>query len=407
MRILQVVNAYYPPYGSGGVAFVVHNISKALAKRGHKVTVYTTNALDRENSFYPMQNPYNDDGVEVYYFKNIIYKHQIHVYFSKELIEAVRKSIDMYDIVHIHEYRSYISIAVSYYAKKYGIPYVLQVHGSLPRIMAWQKLKLIHDVLFGYRVLRSASRVVALTRAEAEQYKAMGVPEEKIAVIPNGVDLSEYSDLPPRGNFRRKFGIPEEKKIIMYLGRIDRVKGLDILVNAYAYIVNKLKVNNILLVIAGMDFGYLSELKQLLNKLAINSNILLTGPLYGKDKLAAYVDADVFILPSRYEAFGMVILEACACSKPVIASNHKTFSEIIINGETGLLFQTGNVQELVKAIMYVLTHPREAENMGRRARKLIEQKFSLDKVAGSLEALYKEILKEDKVKGERLYINAK
>jgi glycosyltransferase involved in cell wall biosynthesis len=95
----------------------------------------------------------------------------------------------------------------------------LQVHGSLPRIGAKQQLKWIYDVLFGYRLLRDASKVIALTRVEAEQYRRMGVPEEKIAIIPNGIDLSEYAELPPKGVFKKKFNIPEDRKIILYLGQ--------------------------------------------------------------------------------------------------------------------------------------------------------------------------------------------
>ncbi len=98
----------------------------------------------------------------------------------------------------MHNYRSFQNIAVAHYAKKSGVPYVLQAHGSLPKIMGKQRLKWLYDVLFGYRLLKNASKVIALTPFEAQQYIDFGVPEEKIEIIPNGIDLSRYHNFCPK-----------------------------------------------------------------------------------------------------------------------------------------------------------------------------------------------------------------
>jgi glycosyltransferase involved in cell wall biosynthesis len=223
----------------------------------------------------------------------------------------------------------------------------------------------------------------------------MGISDSKIATIPNGINLQEYTDLPRRGSFRRKFSIDEDAKIILFLGRIHEIKGIDFLVKAYAYLLEKLKFKDSLLVIAGPDDGYLVQLKRLLSSMKMGTDdVLLIGPLYGRDKLEAYVDADVFVLPSRYETFPNVILEAYACFKPVIASNVESISDIVVCGETGLLFPVGNIQELAEKISYMLTHSQEAEEMGHRARKRVEDEFSIDKVADSTEVLYDKILEE-------------
>jgi len=386
---------YFPPaYAFGGPVKAVYQVSRELVKRGHKVIVYTSDVKDFDSRLNT--NPFKVvDGIMVHYYRNLamMLVKKLKLFITPQLVSYAREDVNRFDVIHLHEYRTFHNIVVHYYARKYGIPYVLQAHGSLPRIMAWRRLKWVYDVLFGYRLLRDAARVIALTQTEAQQYRAMGVPEDKIAVIPNGIDLSQYANLPPKGSFREKFSVDDDKKIILYLGRIHKIKGLDILVRAYAYVVNKLGVNDGLLVIAGGDDGYLDELELLLSQLRTADNILLTGPLYGKDKLEAYVDADVFILPSRYETFPNVVLEAYACSKPVIASNVQSISDIVIHGKTGLLFRAGNVQELAEMIVYILEHPEEARNMGHRARKLAEEKFSIDKVVDSLEVLYEEILK--------------
>ena len=394
MRILQVINAYYPPYNSGGAAFVAHNISKALAKRGHEVTVYTTNALNRDELFQPKKCPSYDNGVKVYYFMNQIYKPSIHIYFSRDLVEALKKSINRYDLVHSHEYRSYISLVISYYAKRYSTPYILQTHGQLHRIDAWRKLKWFYDVLFGYRLLRDAAKVIALNHVEAEQYRAMGVPEEKIAIIPNGIDLSEYVNLPPKGAFKKKFNIPENGKIILYLGRIHKIKGIDILIKAYAYMRNKMNLRDIVLVIAGPDDGYLNEAKRLAQALDVSNHVLFTGPLYGEDKMAAYIDSEVYVLPSRYETFPMTILEAYACEKPVVASEVGGLRDLVRNGETGLLFKPENVKQLAERIFNILNDDKMAEEMGLKGRNFVEENFAIEKIIEKLEKLYEEAVKK-------------
>jgi glycosyltransferase involved in cell wall biosynthesis len=100
------------------------------------------------------------------------------------------------------------------------------------------------------------------------------------------------------------------------------------------------------------------------------------------------------VLPSRYETFPNVVLEAYACSKPVIASDVEAMQDIVLHGETGLLFQAGNIRELASAIAYILAHPEEAERMGRNARKLVEEKFSINRIVTQLEKLYEKFKNE-------------
>ncbi len=383
MKILQVVNAYYPPYSAGGPAFVAHNVSKALARRGHAVTVFTTNALTQNSLFQPKQNPNYDEGVEIHYFGNMIYKTSHQIYFSKKLVSALRKSIAQYDIVHLHEYRSYIGFVTDYYAKKHNIRYVLQPHGQLPRILGKQRLKWIYDVFFGYRLLRDASKVIALTSMEAEQCRRMGVSEEKIAIIPNGIDLSEYANLPPRGAFRKKFGIDEDEKMILYLGRIHRIKGLDIVAKAFSKVVKEL--DGVKLVVAGPDDGYLDELVSLIRILKIEDTVLIPGPLYGQDKFEAYVDADLFVLPSRYDIWGMTVLEAVLCRTPIILSENCGIASYFKDRE-GLVVES-SPRRLGDAILRKLQHPESKNVLEESYKKLIDE-FDAVKIVSKLEEIY-------------------
>jgi glycosyltransferase involved in cell wall biosynthesis len=387
-----VIPVFSDPFG--GPVTVVRSISKELAKR-HEVTVYTTTALDSKHDCEPKEKEV--DGYRVVYFSRTL-KPVCHSGFfgqlnlSLSMTKAVKENLKKFDTVHVHSWQQFPDLMVHYYSTKYDVPYVLQVHGSLARIGSKRILKWFYDVLFGFRLLRDASKVVALSRVEANQYRCMGVSEEKIAIIPNGIDLSEYANLPPKGAFKRKFGIPEEKKIILYLGRIHKIKGIDFLIKAYAHLINDMHCKDVLLVIAGPDDGYLKEAKSLTSALGISKHVLFTGPLYGQDKLEAYVDSDVVVLPSRYETFPMSVLEAYACGKPVIASKVGGLEDLIINGETGLLFEAGNIKRLTRSIFNLINSDNIAKEMSLKSKNFVRENFTVEKVVEGLEKVYEEVV---------------
>jgi len=169
---------------------VAYQVPRELVKRGHEVVVYTSDAKDF-GSRLRIDSDNDVDGIRVRYFKNLalMLVKKFKLFITPQLISRAKEGVKKFDVIHLHEYRTFQNIVIAHYAKKYGVPYVLQAHGSLPRTMAWQRLKWIYDVLFGYRLLRDASKVIALSRVEADQYGGMDVPEEKIAIIPNGIDL--------------------------------------------------------------------------------------------------------------------------------------------------------------------------------------------------------------------------
>jgi glycosyltransferase involved in cell wall biosynthesis len=387
MNILKVIPVFAPAWQAGGPVHVVYSLACELVKRKHNIYVYTTNFLDTKNNFSFSKREYLFKGIHVTYFKN--YLRWNGVLFSPYMIKSFMKDFRGFDIVHLHTYRGFQDI-MAFLSKIVGIPYILQTHGSLHRI-GKEKLKLIYDTFVGRRILKNASKIIALSALEAKQYRRMGVPEEKITLIPNGIDLSEYADLPPKGSFRKKFGVPEDKKVILYLGRIHRIKGIDFLLKAYAYLIEKIGCKDAVLVIAGPDDGYLSGAKALANSLRISDSALFVGPLYGGDKLAAYVDSDLCVLPSRYEMFPMALLEMYACGKPIVASNIRGLRELIIDGETGLLFESGNFKQMAEKMLSLLNDSDKAVEIGRKARMLVEEKYSMDKVVDELEELYIEV----------------
>jgi len=392
MKILQVVPYLFLSWAGGSPTLAVtYNLSKSLLDQGHQITIYTTDALNKGRKLKYPTEPLNTHGVKVYEFKSMGSKlgerHRICI--SPAMIPVMAKQIATFDIIHLQEYRTFQNIVAHYYAKKHKIPYVLQAHGALPRIMTKHRLKQVYDKLWGYRLLKDATRVIAITKIEAEQYKSMGVSEDKIEIVPNGIYLSEFENLPERGEFRRKWGINDSQKIVLYLARIHKIKGPDLLAKAFAELSGESIEAK--LVIAGPDDGYLPALKKLIKELNIEENVLLTGPLYGRDRLEAYIDADVYVLPSSYEVFGITVLEACACSTPVILTDRCGIAEWIGNN-VGYVVQYDKKQ-LQEAISEILTNEELRGQFKEAGKKLIREQFSWSKIAEQIEAVYESVRK--------------
>jgi glycosyltransferase involved in cell wall biosynthesis len=390
MKILQVTNFFKPSWESGGPARVAYEISKKLVERGHEVTVYTTDGF-KSRLNVEKNKPVDVDGIKTYYFRNLS------SYLTRKMLLPIpyylpitaRKEIKKFDVIQIHEQRTILAIIIHHYAKKYNIPYIIQAHGSVLPTFQKQGLKKIFDLIFGYRILRDASKIIASTKIEAEQYKKMGVDEGKIEIVPNGIELSGYSNLPARGKFRRKYSLRDDEKIILYLGRIHKIKGINLLVEAFSGLIKEL--DGVRLVIVGPDDGFLSTLKRQIEDLKIGDKILLTGLIPEKDKLGAYVDADVYVLPSVYETFPVTVLEACACGTPVIVTDRCGIANIVNDNNVGHVVEY-NKDQLQDAIFKILTNVELRRCFGEGGKKLVREKFSWDIVVKQLEKIYGDII---------------
>jgi len=305
------------------------------------------------------------------------------------IIFKARREIKTTDIIHLHNYRTFQNIAVHYYAQRYGIPYVLQAHGSLPRILSKKALKQAFDICWGKALLRDAARVIAVTEIEAEQYRNAGVREDKIAVIPHGIAPDEFAHLPERGEFRKKHGLAEHGKIILYLGRIHKIKGLDLLLKVFAELTGE--TDNITLVIAGPDDGYLRELKKLAVTLEIDDKVIFPGALYEQEKLGAYVDADIYVLPSVYEIFGITLLEALACGTPVVTTDRCGLADVI-KDKAGLVVSY-DPKQLQDALERLLQDDRLRREFGGKGKTMVQEEFNWAKIAVQIEKVYTDILK--------------
>ena len=387
MNILQVIPYFVPAWDYGGPVRSCYELSKQLVDRGHKVTVYTTDALNIKK-----RNSVREeiiDGIKIKRFRNLsnYFAYKYNLLLSPGMITIGRR-ISNFDVVHMHEYRTIQNNFIKHYCEKYKIPYVLKAGGSLPNMMGKHLLKKFYDIFWGRSLLRNASKVIAVSEIEAEQYNKMGVTKNNIVVIPNGIDVSEFEVLPEKGQFRRKYNLSSKDKIILYLGRIHKIKGIDILVKAFAGISKY--IDDTKLVIAGPDNGYLSTLKDMIEELDIQNSVILTGPLYERLKIEAYVDSDVYVLPSAYEVFGNTILEALACGTPVIATDRCHITDSI-SDQIVFTFSYDN-DDLLTALIDVLVNSKKATGFSEDSKLLVKNKYDWRDLAIQLEELYQRVI---------------
>jgi glycosyltransferase involved in cell wall biosynthesis len=379
MQVLYILPFFTP--SRGGSVEVPCQMAKSLSEKGHKITIVTTD-FEFNKTYAASLEAY---GVHIIAAKCVA---NLGLFlYSPSLKSWLNENVNKFDVVHMHNYRSYQNIIACASAKKHGIPFVLQPHGSLPKIVEKKTLKTLFDVFWGRKIINAASKIIAVSNTEVNQFKKFGVDPSKIVTIPNGLDLQKYSNLPPIGKFREKYGI-KEKHMILYLGRIHKIKGIDLLIKSFNSFTKE--TNNAILVIAGPDAGYLRTLEKLAKELRIEKKILFTGPLYDMDKLEAYVDADVYVLPSIYEAFPVTLLEACACSTPVITTDRCGLADII-DGQAGLVVPY-NENALCRALSLILGDEAMRQEFGKKGKLLVREQFNLEKISKQIETLYQSIL---------------
>jgi 1,4-alpha-glucan branching enzyme len=269
------------------------------------------------------------------------------------------------------------------------MPFILTTHGFFPAVTMTNRLLTNTYLRFArFCFLRWAKKIICNSNSEKHHYSHLTDPN-KIVVIPNGIDIDYWRALPQK-NFTKKCDI--RGPIIGAIGRIVWAKGFQYLIKAAPTILKEFPTAKI--VIAGQDFGYLTELKELVYRLRVHESVIFTGPLRAEEVKEFYVDSDVIVIPSIYELFSIVALEAMACGKPIVASNVGGLREILKDGVNGFLVEPGNSDELARAIITLLKNDELREKIGSLNRAEVV-KYSWDRIVDQIEKLYYEVLTHD------------
>ena len=389
MKILQVIPYFAPAWGYGGPIPVCYELSKKLVERGHTVAVYTTDACDSDSRIGIKKEIL--DGINIMRFRNIsnYFAWYHNLFIPIGFANFIKKNLKNYDIVHLHDYRTLQNVVLYKYAYKYKIPYVLQPHGTSHIVLTKRKLKKLFDKRFGYKLINGSCAVLALNETEAKNLEKMGVKKDKIKIVPNGIDIGKFNNSIGKGIFRKKYSIQENEKLILYVGRIHKSKGIDILIESFAELLHSLPDSKLVLV--GPDDGYMEKMKTMVNKLEISNNVIFTGFVSHEEKMAAYVDADVFVTPN-FTGFPITFLEAMYFGIPIITTN-KGDKLDWLDKKVGYV-TTYNTGDIANAVLKVLRDNSLCREFRENAQRLIKKEFNWDKITQKIENIYRKCIEE-------------
>ena len=389
MKILHLTPTYIPAYNHGGPITSVHYLNKWLVKKGVDVTVYTTDINGKETLDVPLRQEVDIEGVKVFYFKNSFPRRWE---YSKALYKNLGKDIKNFDLIHITSVFLAASKLGSKYAMREKKPYIISPRGSLMKEPVGIKSpikKQLYLSLIEKKNLKNADAIHFTVGQEEKEYKEQNLPLKRSIIIPNGMDIENKDRSMSTNLFREKYNIPNDKKIILFLSRIDWKKGLDTLIPAFARIVGQR--DDVVLVIAGNDDGYQKKAERMIEKRKIKERVVLTGFIKGDEKYAALRESDVFTLPSYSENFGMSVVEAMAEELPVVITKGVGIWNEVQNAGAGKIIEKDEKQ-LAEALIQVLDNKKEARIMGKRGKDLVDNAFNMEAIADKWIDAYKGLI---------------
>jgi glycosyltransferase involved in cell wall biosynthesis len=388
LRVLHVTPYFAEAWGYGGIPRLAHSLARGLSRRGHQVTVCTTDAGDASARLDAPPCARTADGVEVRTFANASNRLAYHwqLFMPLGLDQYLRRHASSFDVAHLHACRNVPGALAAYHLRRSGVPYVLAPNGTAPRIERRRLAKLGFDLVAGRRVIAGASRVLAVSKAEHVQLRRLGIHDSSIRTIPNPVDLDEFDPPIARGAFRRRLGLPTAP-MVMYLGRLSPRKRLDVVVTAFA----RVQCSDARLVIAGNDMGGGTAARTLVRALGIEARTIFTGLLRGRDRLEALADASVVVYPSEHEIFGLVPLEALLAGAPVVVADDSGCGEVVRDAG-GEVVPLGDASALALAIDRLLGDPARAGATVAAAARRVRDAYGDDIVCERVEAMYHEMV---------------
>ena len=360
MRILNVTETYAPFLEFGGPPVKVRALSEGLARRGHTVGVLTADwGLEKrmpaqEGKMATDRSPFGwrrtENGVQAIYLPTWLRYRAVS--WNPAVKRYCRARLANFDVAHIFGLYDLLGPAVAKACRARSLPYVLEPIGMFVPIVRSLRLKGLYHLVWGRRLFEGASAVIATSDQEAEELSAGGVPEAKITLRRNGVEVPE--SWPRPGAFRKAHGIAGDAKLVLYLGRLSEKKSPDLLLQAFVRLPEQLGGKMLQLVFAGPDEGGVAaKLEEMASQLGVRTRVKFAGALFGADKWAAYRDADVFVLPSQNENFGNTAAEAVAAGTPVIVTEQCGIAPLLAD-EAGLVVRH-DAAALAEALWRVLS----------------------------------------------------
>ena len=388
MKILMLTWEY-PPRIVGGIARVVHDLSKRLIKDGHEVTVVTY----RDNAGVPEYE--NDKGVNVYRVDNyMIHPNNFIDWIMQLNFNLIAKATEIinkeggFDVIHAHDWL--VTYAAKSLKNAYDIPIVATIHATEAGRNSG-----IHDDTQRYindtewLLTYEATEVIVNSNfMKNDLQRLFGLPYDKINVIPNGINLNNFTGIERDYDFRRQYAMDNEK-IILYVGRLVYEKGIQHLIAAMPKILSN--YHDAKLVIAGKG-GMIDDLKAETSNLGLDNKVYFTGYMDSKKVQKMYKCADVAVFPSTYEPFGIVALEAMLAGVPTVVSDVGGLDEIVTHGVDGMKSYAGNPNSIADSVTALLYDHQLATNISKKARQKVKEQFNWEKIAQDTHFTYEKAI---------------
>jgi len=391
MRILQIVPSISLIYG--GPSQMVLGLAPALARQGVEVTVLTTDSngdIDQKPLDVPLNRPVEQDGYQIIYFRCAPFRRYK---FSLDLLKWLNRHAQEFDLAHIHALFSPVSSAAAAVCRKQKLPYILRPLGTLDPadLRKKRQLKQLYAAILERPNLAGAAAIHFTSVQEAKVSERFGVSTRDL-VIPLGV-IPPQSLLKKGGSMKRsQLGIAEGVPLVLFMSRIDPKKGLNLLIPALEKLLDL--GLNFHFVLAGtnpQDPNYEEKIKSQIQASPLRSHTTITGFVTGEVKGNLLQAADLFVLPSYYENFGIAVAEAMVAGVPVIISDQVHICQEIRDSESGWVSQL-DVAEITELLRIALQNPLERQRRGLHAQEYALKHYSWDAIARQTIQAYDQIL---------------
>jgi len=392
MRILQIVPSIALIYG--GPSQMVMGLSAALAAEGVEVTVLTTDSngdMGQPPLDVPLESPVKQDGYEIYYFRCSPFRRYK---FSLNLLRWLAKYGHRYDLVHIHALFSPVSTAAATVARHQNLPYILRPLGTLDPadLQKKRRIKNLYAALLERSNLAGAAAIHFTSDQEAKVSDRFGTLTHDL-VIPLGVTLPK----PAEQSFRSRVGIPSDRPLLLFMSRIDPKKGLDLLIPALENLANEGRSFQFILAGANpQDQAYEAKIRDQIQSSVLHDRTTLTGFISGGEKTTLLQEADLFILPSYYENFGIAVAEAMAAGTPVVISDQVHIWQDITQSQSGWV-SACTIESLTETLRLALSNRAEQQRRGLNAQTHAQKFYSWSAIAQQMIEAYSQILRDNQV----------
>ena len=392
MNIALVSPASLPATQFGGIMFLALDIARQLSKNGENVTIYTTDLDFANNPHTFNKNLPREEKIEKFIIKrsHVIWKFAL--YFVNPGIKKQMMKDDI-EIIHTFGIRSYQSYIAALVSKNRNIPLIISDQSGLTTHPDLKEKGILFKLLYFIQkpflnfIINQSSKIIVANEYEKKIFEKF-VSKSKISIVKNGVDLEK---LKSNIDFKKKYNI--EQKYILFLGRFNKVKGIDIFIKAIKILEENKKIKEIKFLILGVDFGYEKEMYKLIQKHKLEKIIQVIKNPPREDVISAYKNCEFLVLPSRWELSPLTPLEGFAFKKAVISNRVHGIPYTLEDKENCLLVEPESPQLLSNAIMELLNDSEKSKKMGELGFNFVTKIGNSENMAKNTLKVYKDVLK--------------